>query len=224
MLEVRRVRFGTIVRPAEETADGWAHVEALDGFLVPLPDGLLLFDTGIAAGDPEVDAHYRPERVPLREALAAAGSRLEDVTLVANCHLHLDHAGGNAELPGRPVLVQRAELEAARTGDYTVAGVVDFPGARYEVLDRRAPVAAARRRPAARWADAPHRLRLDGRRGGGAAPRRPDRAAAGVVPRAARAGHRGPLRARRSGLAGLTGGRGPRGVTAWTGERGRRMA
>ena len=141
MLDVRRVRFGTIVRPAEETADGWARVEALDGFLVPLPDGLLLFDTGIAAGDPEVDAHYRPERVPLPEALAAAGARPEDVTLVANCHLHLDHAGGNAELPGRPVLVQRAELEAARTPDYTVAGVVDHPGARYEVLDGETEVA-----------------------------------------------------------------------------------
>ena len=141
MHDVRRVRFGTIVRHAEETADGWAHVEALDGFLVPLPEGLLLFDTGIAAGDAEVDAHYRPERIPLQEALAAAGARPEDVTVVANCHLHLDHAGGNAELPGRPVLVQRAELEAAHTADYTVAGVVDFPGAHYEVLDGEAEVA-----------------------------------------------------------------------------------
>jgi N-acyl homoserine lactone hydrolase len=142
MPDVRRVRFGTIVRPAEETADGWAHVEAIDGFLVPLPDGgLLLFDTGIASGDAEVDAHYRPERVPLRDALAAAGARLDEVTLVANCHLHLDHAGGNAELAGRPVLVQRSELEAARTPDYTVAGIVDAAGTRYEVLDGETEVA-----------------------------------------------------------------------------------
>jgi N-acyl homoserine lactone hydrolase len=141
MHDVRRVRFGTVVRPAEETADGWAHVEALDGFLVPVGDGLLLFDTGIAAGDAEVDAHYRPARIPLGEALAAAGARPEDVTAVANCHLHLDHAGGNPELPGRPVFVQRAELEAARTTDYTVAGLVDFPGARYEVLDGEAEIA-----------------------------------------------------------------------------------
>jgi N-acyl homoserine lactone hydrolase len=135
MIAVRRVRFGTIVRPAEETQDGWARVEALDGFLVPFGDGLLLFDTGIAAGDPEVDAHYRPERIPLTAALAAAGATPEDVTAVANCHLHLDHAGGNAELAGRPVFVQRAELDVARLPGYTADGVVDHPGARYEVLD-----------------------------------------------------------------------------------------
>ena len=142
MTEVRRVRFGTIVRPAEETADGWARVEALDGYLVPLPGArLLLFDTGIAAGDPEVDAHYRPERIPLREALAAAGARPEDVALVANCHLHLDHAGGNPALPDRPLYVQRAELDAAREPGHTVPHLVDHPGARYEVLEEETEVA-----------------------------------------------------------------------------------
>jgi N-acyl homoserine lactone hydrolase len=133
--EVRRVRFGTIVRPAEEAADGRARVEALDGFLVPLGAGLLLFDTGIGAGDPEVDAHYRPQRVALRDALAAAGASPEEVVAVANCHLHLDHGGGNAELAGRPVLVQREELALARTEGHTIAGIADFPGARHEVLD-----------------------------------------------------------------------------------------
>lgn len=141
MTGIRRVRFGTIVRPGEETADGRARVEALDGFLVPLDDGLLLFDTGIGAGDAEVDAHYRPVRVPLREALAAAGARPEDVTAVANCHLHLDHAGGNPELPGRPVLVQRQELALARSAGHTLPHVVDFPGVRYQVFDGETEVA-----------------------------------------------------------------------------------
>ncbi len=53
---IRRIRFGTIIRPADETTDGRSRVEALDGFLIPMSDGLLLFDTGIGAGDPEVDA------------------------------------------------------------------------------------------------------------------------------------------------------------------------
>jgi N-acyl homoserine lactone hydrolase len=136
-----RVRFGTIVRPAEETADGRARVEALDGFLVRLDDGLLLFDTGIASGDPEVDAHYRPVRIPLTDALAAAGAGIDDIAAVANCHLHLDHAGGNPALSGRPVLVQREELALARAGDHTLPHVVDFPGARYEVLDGETEVA-----------------------------------------------------------------------------------
>ena len=139
--DVRRVRFGTIVRPAEETADGRARVEALDAFVVPVPGGLLLFDTGIGAGDPETEAHYRPARVPLEEALAAAGVRISEVVAVANCHLHVDHAGGNPELPGRPVLVQRAELELARAGGHTFDHLVDFPGARHEVLDAETEVA-----------------------------------------------------------------------------------
>ena len=140
-IDVRRVRFGTIVRPAEETADGRARVETLDGFLVPLAHGLLLLDTGIGGGDPEVEAHYRPVRVPLDTALAAAGATREDVVLVANCHLHLDHAGGNPDLPGRPILVQRAELALAATPDHTFAHLVDLPGARYEVLDAETAVA-----------------------------------------------------------------------------------
>ncbi len=139
--DIRRVRFGTIVRPAEETADGRARVEALDGFLVPLDRGVLLLDTGIGAGDPEVDAHYRPARVPLRDALRAAGAAPEDVVVVANCHLHVDHAGGNPDLPGRPVLVQRAELELARTPDHTFRHLVDFPGADHRVLDGTAEIA-----------------------------------------------------------------------------------
>jgi N-acyl homoserine lactone hydrolase len=132
---VRRVRFGTIVRPAEETPDGRARVEAIDGFLVPMgDDGLLLFDTGIASGDPEVEAHYVPVRIPLRQALARVGARPDDVTAIANSHLHLDHAGGNRDLQGRPVFVQRTELAAARQPGYTVDDV-HLPDDRYEVLD-----------------------------------------------------------------------------------------
>jgi len=139
--DVRRVRFGTIVRPADESADGRSRVEALDGFVVPFGDGLLLFDTGIGAGDADVDAHYRPQRIPLPDALGRVGATPDEVTAVANCHLHLDHAGGNPALAGRPVLVQRAELELARSGEHTIDGLTDFPGARYEVLDGETVIA-----------------------------------------------------------------------------------
>lgn len=139
--DVRRVRFGTIVRPAEEAADGRARVEALDGFLVPVPGGLLLFDTGIGSGDPETEAHYRPARVPLVDALAAAGAGLDEVVAVANSHLHLDHAGGNPALTGRPLYVQRAELTAARTPGYTFPHLLGVPGARPEVLEEETEVA-----------------------------------------------------------------------------------
>lgn len=139
--EVRRTRFGTIIRPADETTEGRSRVEALDGFLIPMSDGLLLFDTGIGAGDPEVDAHYRPTRIPLPEALARAGARIDEVVAVANCHLHLDHAGGNPVLVGLPVFVQGTELTLARSGEHTIDGLTDFPGAHYEVLEGEAQIA-----------------------------------------------------------------------------------
>jgi N-acyl homoserine lactone hydrolase len=85
---------------------------------------------------PEVDAHYRPRRRSLPEALAGAGVRTDDVTIVVNCHLHFDHCGGNPELTGLPIVTQRSELAAARTTeDYTLPELIDAPGLRYEEVD-----------------------------------------------------------------------------------------
>ncbi len=136
-IAVRRVDFGYFVRPAEETGTGSSRVEPCLGYLVEHPDGLLLMDTGMGT-HPEVDAYYRPRRRSLPTALADAGARVEDVALVVNCHLHFDHCGGNPQLPGRPILTQRAELAAARGTDYTLPELVDAPGLRYEQLDGEA--------------------------------------------------------------------------------------
>jgi N-acyl homoserine lactone hydrolase len=132
---VRRVDFGYFVRPAEETGTGSARPEPCLGYLVDHAGGFVLFDTGMGA-DPAVDAHYRPRRRALTLALSAVGARLEDIRMVVNCHLHFDHCGGNPELSGRPILVQRAELEAARqTADYTLPELVEAEGLDYEELD-----------------------------------------------------------------------------------------
>lgn len=137
---MRRLDFGYFVRPPQATGTGAPRVESCLGYLVDHPDGLLLLDTGMGAAA-DVDAHYRPRRVPLVAALASAGVGPTDVGLVANCHLHFDHCGGNPQLAGRPVLVQRDELDAARsTPDYTLPELVDAPGLRYEVLDGEAEV------------------------------------------------------------------------------------
>jgi N-acyl homoserine lactone hydrolase len=137
---VRRVDLGYFVRPAAETGTGSARVEPCLGYLVDHPDGLLLLDTGMGS-HPDVDAHYQPLRHPLPAALAAAGTRPEDIRLVVNCHLHFDHCGGNPGLAGRPIFTQRAELAAARTtADYTLPELVDAPGLRYEELDGEAEV------------------------------------------------------------------------------------
>jgi N-acyl homoserine lactone hydrolase len=131
MISVRRVDFGYFIRPAEETGSGAPRVEPCLGYIIDHPAGLLLVDTGMGT-HPEVDAHYRPTRIPLAQAVG----KLDDIRYVVNCHLHFDHCGGNPQLAGRPVFTQRVELESARREpDYTLPELVDAPGMTYVELD-----------------------------------------------------------------------------------------
>jgi glyoxylase-like metal-dependent hydrolase (beta-lactamase superfamily II) len=140
MTEIRRLDLGWFVRPAEETGGPEPRVEPVLAYLVRRPEGVLLFDTGLGEGEPEVDAHYRPARRPLAGALHDAGLSTSDVTLVANCHLHFDHCGGNPLFAGIPVLVQETELGLARGEEYTLPWLVDFAGASYRELDGEAEI------------------------------------------------------------------------------------
>src|SRR5437899_4508207 len=80
---------------------------------------------------PEV-ADMDPRLVPLSEQ----PFDLADVDVVVNTHLHVDHCGGNHLFAGRPIYVQRQELEDARTeDDYTIREWVEAPGVRYEPVD-----------------------------------------------------------------------------------------
>ncbi|MFG2566366.1 N-acyl homoserine lactonase family protein [Streptomyces sp. NPDC048567] len=139
-VSLRRLDLGYFVRPASETGGPQPRVEPVLAYLVRHDNGLILFDTGIGDAGPETEAHYRPRRRALREALSGAGVGLDDIALVANCHLHFDHCGGNPLLSGRPVLVQDVELAAARAGGYTVDALVDFPGAVYEEVTGEAEI------------------------------------------------------------------------------------
>jgi N-acyl homoserine lactone hydrolase len=137
--DIRRMRMGHFTAPSDHPLAG-KHI-VVDAFLVRHSRGRFLFDTGIGEGDEGAERRYRPVRRPLRQALAEAGARLEDVRYVANCHLHFDHAGGNHLFPKVPNFVQRVELATARAGDYTVPGpVFDFAGARLEELDGESEV------------------------------------------------------------------------------------
>ena len=95
------------------------------------PDARVLVDTGMTELRPEI-LDMDPRLVPLSEqAFDLAG-----VDIVINTHLHFDHCGGNHLFPGRPIYVQRQELEDARTeDDYTIREWVDAPGVSYEPVD-----------------------------------------------------------------------------------------
>ena len=104
-------------------------------FAIPRPDGIVLVDTGIGEGNAWIDEHYRPRRRDVREALRAAGLDPSAVGCIVNTHLHFDHCGQNAAFAGVRTFVQRAEREAAHSEGHTIADWIDFPGARYELVD-----------------------------------------------------------------------------------------
>src|SRR5262245_4376359 len=101
--------------------------------VVPLPmgslllhcdDGWLRCDLGLSEDyrDPAVASElflwgpplYPGDGDPVLETLARCGVRPEEVAAVVLSHLHVDHTGGLRHFgAGPPVVVQRAELEAA---------------------------------------------------------------------------------------------------------------
>jgi N-acyl homoserine lactone hydrolase len=130
---IRRLHFGYYVVP-EEYPDGGQPLPVC-GYLVEHPAGRILFDTGFSPIDAPIRQRFRPRARPVEQALAAAGLAISDIELIANCHLHADHAGGNSRFPDVPIYVQEKELALAHEPDHTFPEfAVDFPGARFEVI------------------------------------------------------------------------------------------
>ncbi len=105
-------------------AEGQMHIPVVS-YLVEHAKGRLVFDTGLHT-DLRTDVRARIHGfadifAPELAAGCAVDERVATLTdrldLVVCSHLHFDHCGGNALLGDVPVLVQRAEWEAAHGGD-----------------------------------------------------------------------------------------------------------
>lgn len=111
------------------------------GFAIRAGNDVVLVDTGIGEGNGWIDENYQPSRRNIREALAAADIDAAAVRMIVNSHLHFDHCGQNRSFPDVPIVVQRAELDAARGVGKPIQDWIDFPGATYRVVDGDAEVA-----------------------------------------------------------------------------------
>ncbi|MBS1861245.1 MAG: N-acyl homoserine lactonase family protein [Actinobacteria bacterium] len=109
-------------------------------YLVEHPDGLLLWDTGIAdsiAARPEGErlneTHVFRVPVTLRGQLEAIGRAPADIGLLGLSHLHIDHVGNLDLFPGATALMQRAEYDAAYGPD---AEALTYIPETYAALDQ----------------------------------------------------------------------------------------
>jgi len=120
------LEYGTELVPKSLSVLGaGSHVIAtpIFGVVVETSDGWILLDTGISAqalhDPPALTAiygagmhPYGPQGNPLEVALAKVGLTVNDITVAAVSHLHLDHTGGVPLLAkaGIPVVVQSREI------------------------------------------------------------------------------------------------------------------
>ena len=99
--------------------------------LIDHPDARVLVDTGLTELHPAV-ADMDPRLRPLNKQ----NFDLAGIDIVVNTHLHFDHCGGNHLFAGKPIYVQRLELDDARSkDDYTIREWVEAPGVRYVPVD-----------------------------------------------------------------------------------------
>jgi N-acyl homoserine lactone hydrolase len=94
------------------------------------PDARILVDTGMTELHSllaDMDPRLRP--------LSEQDIDLASIAMVVNTHLHADHCGGNHLFAGRPIYVQRRELEAAHREDDYLREWIDAPGVEYVSID-----------------------------------------------------------------------------------------
>jgi N-acyl homoserine lactone hydrolase len=125
-------RAETTIRPVL-VADLLAEDERMPVYVhvIDHPDGRVLVDTGLTRLHPAV-ADMDPRPVPPSTwDFDPAG-----IDIVVNTHLHFDHCGGNHLFTGRPIYVQRRELDDARSeADYTIREWVEAPDVQYVPVD-----------------------------------------------------------------------------------------
>jgi N-acyl homoserine lactone hydrolase len=119
----------TPIRVAELHIEGeWMPVYV---HVIDHPEARVLVDTGMTETHPLL-ADMDPRLSPLSEQ----DFDLAGIDIVVNTHLHGDHCGGNHLFPGKPIYVQRKELDDARSqDDYSIREWVEPVGVSYVPVD-----------------------------------------------------------------------------------------
>ena len=118
---------------------GIKYKAALKPLLIQTDRDNILIDTGIGDLPEKYQKYYKSERkTTLEDSLLAEGLTPEDISLVINTHLHVDHCGNNRLFNKARFIVQKAELEYAYNPHRFMKGgyVTDlFDGLKFETIE-----------------------------------------------------------------------------------------
>lgn len=85
-------------------------------WLLESKDRQILVDTGAVGLSSATDPCFVQAADQTLEAqLARHGTKKDEITMIINTHLHVDHCSGNAHFGGIPCLVQEIEMEYAKS-------------------------------------------------------------------------------------------------------------
>ena len=97
---------------------GKKYQAALKPLLIQTQDENILVDTGIGQLPDLYRQYYKSDRQrTLKDSLTAEGLATDDISMVINTHLHVDHCGNNHLFKSAKFIVQEAELEYAHNPD-----------------------------------------------------------------------------------------------------------
>ncbi|MEW5759138.1 MAG: N-acyl homoserine lactonase family protein [Candidatus Thermoplasmatota archaeon] len=94
---------------------GIKYKAALKPMLVITDRDAILIDTGIGELPEKYIKYYNPDRkITIKKSLEKHGLKPNDITIVINTHLHIDHCGNNRLFKKAKFYVQKIELEYAK--------------------------------------------------------------------------------------------------------------
>lgn len=116
-------------------------------FLLETSDGPILVDTGMPDSFVNNPNYYKGTRregrlVPnmkeedrITNILKRVGYQPGDIQAVISSHLHLDHAGGNGHFRESPIILQKAEFDAAMEDEDYSPKECRVPDLRYQLIE-----------------------------------------------------------------------------------------
>ncbi len=97
---------------------GVLYMAALKPLLITTDKEKILVDTGIGELPDRIKKFYRLDReMKLERSIKEEGLKPEDISVVINTHLHLDHCGNNVLFKNAKFYVQRDEVRYAHFPD-----------------------------------------------------------------------------------------------------------